>query len=186
MKRHQFFEWNSPLLTGITAAGNSCLLRSASSAPGRLWPTGLPERCKEKNQLTNNVQKTIFQITQMKLDILILENYLTLNAEEVLPCVHRQAGLVAGRRQCCDITRKDKHATEYQTYFRTRLGLIKMNSVIPLCTESTEKSCVILTTSAPFCASFPPHEVLSWAVRRAGVSPLGVPEVFLPSSSPEV
>lgn len=40
--------------------------------------------------------------------------FLTLNAEEVLPCVHGQAGLVAGWCQCCDVTRKNKNATEYQ------------------------------------------------------------------------
>lgn len=44
-------------LTGITAAGNSCLLRSPSSAAGRLWLTGLPEERQEKkgeDRLHNN------------------------------------------------------------------------------------------------------------------------------------
>lgn len=77
------------------------------------------------------------------------ENYLTLNAEEVLPGMHGQTGLIAGRCQCCDITRKGRrhqNATHYQ------------HSV---CAELENKSSGIPSTSAPFCVSFPPHEVLS-------------------------
>lgn len=47
--------WSVPTLTGITAAGKSCLLRSPSSAPGRLWLTGLPSGrcCLTSHRFTN-------------------------------------------------------------------------------------------------------------------------------------
>lgn len=58
----------------------------------------MPERGKEKDQLanTNHFRRTLttFLITQTRSGM--LENCLTLNAEEVLPCMHGKAGLVAG------------------------------------------------------------------------------------------
>lgn len=45
-----------------------------------------------------------------------VSEFLTLNAEEVLPCVHGQTGLVAGWCQGCDITRRDKRNTDQIKY----------------------------------------------------------------------
>lgn len=45
------------LLTGITAAENSCLLRSPSRAPGRLWLTGLPGRGNGMTHIVDTNQK---------------------------------------------------------------------------------------------------------------------------------
>lgn len=53
------------------------------------------------------------------------EKYLTLNAEEVLSCMHGQTLLVAGWRQCCYVTKDTRHrnATEYQEYISKNAAL---------------------------------------------------------------
>lgn len=85
------------LLTGITAAENSCLLRSPSRAPGRLWLTGLPGR---GNDMTHIVD------TNQKWWAVKICDWSTLNAEQVLAGMHGQAGRVTRWCECCDITAK--------------------------------------------------------------------------------
>lgn len=152
------------LLTGSTVAGNSCLLRSPSNAPGRLWLTGLPDGESESEFFQLTLDEVMWRTEP--------EKCLTLNAEEVLSCMHGQTLLVAGRRQCRYVTKVTRHrnATEYPEY-RSRMQLW-------LYVFQDEN------TSALFCVSFPLHGELSLAARRAGVSLLGVPGVFHPSSLP--
>lgn len=122
------------LLTGITAAGNSCLLRSPSRAPGRLWLTGLPVRGNDMAHEVDTNQKSK-KICEKS----------TLNAEQVLASMHGQAGRVTRWCQCCDITTKtQKKQLIPKVHFSRR-----------------SKMRALLSTSAPFGASSPLREALS-------------------------